>query len=181
LPVPLYHTDSNAESCFVLPLEPVNWLPGQGLHLRGPLGTGFSLPVSARRVALVAFGESVLILQGLIKPALKQGAAVVIVTDSALDDDLPSAVEVQPFSALNDVLGWADYAAFDVAREALFQLRERLGDGQQAAAGYEAQVFVRMPVPCGGVAECGVCAVNVRSGWRLGCKDGPVFALRDLF
>src|SRR5512135_1414493 len=31
------------------------WRPGTRLYLRGPLGNGFSLPPSARRIALVAF------------------------------------------------------------------------------------------------------------------------------
>lgn len=180
LPVPLYHTDSSAESCLVLPLEPVMWMPGQSLHLRGPLGTGFSLPLSARRVALAAWDGSGLILRGLIRQALKQGAAVVVLSDAVINDELPSAVEVQPFSVLADVLSWADYVAFETTRTALDELRERFRGEKQGSAKLEAQVFVQIPKPCGGTAECGVCAVHLRSGWRLGCKDGPVFALREL-
>ncbi len=179
LPVPLFHTESSAESCLVAPAEPVTWLPGERLQLRGPLGNGFTLPAGARRVALISFERSMLIVRGLISPALKQGAAVVAVTDGT-HDDLPDAVEVQPLAALDEILAWADFAAFDVALAGLTQWRERLGALKQTLAGTEAQVFIRMPVPCGGIAECGVCAVNIRSGWRLGCKDGPVFAVRDL-
>jgi hypothetical protein len=30
------------------------------------------------------------------------------------------------------------------------------------------------------MADCGVCGVKGRRGWRLACKDGPVFDLNDL-
>jgi NAD(P)H-flavin reductase len=35
-------------------------------------------------------------------------------------------------------------------------------------------------MPCGGVADCGACAVETRLGWKLACEDGPVFDLIDL-
>ncbi len=144
------------------------------LALRGPLGRGFLLPPSARKVALIPFDEDASRLRALVAPALKQGAAVVLLGDSDMGS-LPDEVEVQPFSLLEDVLAWADYAAFDVLRENLPGLRERLGGSNRVWAGKEAQVLVRTPLPCGGVAECGVCAVTLKSGWKMACKDGPVF------
>jgi dihydroorotate dehydrogenase electron transfer subunit len=93
---------------------------------------------------------------------------------------LPDEVEIQPFSVLEEVLAWADYIAFDVSRENLPGLRERLEKVKQASAGREAQVLVRTPVPCGGVAECGVCAVRLKSSPKLACKEGPVFDLREI-
>ncbi|RPJ25477.1 MAG: hypothetical protein EHM33_14405, partial [Chloroflexi bacterium] len=137
-------------------------------------GRGFVLPVLARKVGLVAFDDSPARLRGLVLPALKQGAAVVLVCNSA-PEALPDDVEVQPISALQEIVEWADYLAFDVGRENLNQLRELLGKLNQVAAGKAAQALVRTPVPCGGVADCGVCAVNLTSNWRLACKDGPVF------
>jgi len=175
LPIPLFHTDSNAESFLSALPESRAWLPGQELFLRGPLGKGFELPQSARRVALIAYDETPIRLRGLIRPALKQGAAVVVVSDFSVGA-LPDEVEVQPPSALEEVLSWADYVALDVTRENLPECRERLGKMKQASAWKEAQVFIRLPVTCGGMADCGVCAVPVKSGWKLGCKDGPVLA-----
>jgi NAD(P)H-flavin reductase len=179
LPVPLFHTDSTPEG-FTAP-SPVgtSWSPGLALSLRGPLGHGFTLPLSARRIGLVAFDDAPARLRGLIRQALKQDAAVVLVCASP-PQDLPDDVEVQPLSAMNDIVEWADYVAFDVARENLNRWRETLGQQNQAAARLEAQVLIRTPIPCGGVAECGVCAVTLRSDWKLACKDGPVFDWRDL-
>jgi dihydroorotate dehydrogenase electron transfer subunit len=156
---------------------PDSWHPGLELHLRGPLGRGFTLPSSARKVGLVAFDDkrsSPARLRGLIQPALNQDAAVVLVCDAA-PENLPDDVEVQPLSVLQEIVEWADYLACDVARANLDQLRERLGKLKQLAAGKDAQVLVRTPVPCGGVADCGICAVNLKSDWKLACKDGPVF------
>jgi hypothetical protein len=118
-------------------------------------------------------------LRGLIHPALKRGAAIVVVSNFDIGD-LSNEVEAQPLSALGEVMAWADYAAFDVARGNLFELKERLGGTKQLSASYEAQVLIRTSMPCGGVADCSACAVSLKSGWQLACKDGPVFGLRDI-
>ncbi|HSB00912.1 MAG TPA: hypothetical protein VLE49_09710, partial [Anaerolineales bacterium] len=127
-----------------------------------------------RKVGLVAFDDSPARLKGLIRPALKQEAAVVLVC-AATPENLPDEVEVQPISTLQDIAEWADYLALDVARAHLNQLTGQLGKRKQLSAGGETQVLIRTAVPCGGVADCGVCAVKLKSDWRLACKDGPVF------
>jgi hypothetical protein len=179
LPVPLYYTDSAPEGFISAPPLPESWMPGRQIFLRGPLGRGFVIPVSASKVALVAFDDAPLRLRGLIRLALKQGAAVVLVTDFAVDN-LSDEVEAQPLSALQDVLAWADFVAFDVARVNLFELREKLRVMKQVQAVCEAQVLIRTAVPCGGIADCGVCGVSLKFGWQLACKDGPVFELREI-
>ena len=50
-----------------------------------------------------------------------------VLVSNMVMDDMPEAVEVQPLQALTDIYQWADYAAFDVARENLHQLGEMLG------------------------------------------------------
>ena len=177
LPVPLYSTESTPES--FIAAAPDSWLPGQEIHLRGPLGRGFSLPVASQKVALVTFDDAPVHVRALILPALKQNAAVVLVCGTD-DDSLPDDVEVQPLSALKEVLFWADYAAFQVLRENLPVLMARLGETDQMSVKCEAQVFVETPVPCGGIADCGVCAVMTKSSWKMACKDGPVFDLKEL-
>ncbi len=179
LPVPLFYTDSAPEGFMAASPFPDSWMPGMSLSLRGPLGHGFVIPAAARKVALVAFDDSPLRLRGMIRPALKQGAAVVLVSGSAMDH-VSDEVEMQPLSALSEIMAWADYAAFDVARANLFELREKLGVKNQILAAYEAQVLIRTSMPCGGVADCGVCAVSLPSGWQMTCKDGPVFDLREI-
>lgn len=179
LPASLFYTDSALEGFIASPLMPHSWMPGMQIALRGPVGRGFSVPVSARKVALVAFDAAPWRLRGLIRQALKQGAAVVVVSDFPVGE-LSDDVEVQPSAALHEVLAWADYAAFDVARENLFALREKLGMMKQVSSAVEAQVLIRTAMPCGGGADCAVCAVSLKSGWQLACKDGPVFDLREV-
>ena len=179
LPVPLFSTESTPGGFIASAPIPDFWTPGTIITLRGPLGRGFELPPSARKVALVPFDDSPARLRGLIQPALGQGAGVVLVSDSD-GERLPDEVEVQPFSALDEILAWADYIAFDVGRENLPGFRERLGDLSQLSVRKDAQVLIYTPVPCGGVAECGVCAVTLKFGWKLACKDGPVFDLREI-
>ena len=174
LPVPLFYTDSVPQGFIAAAPVTTAWTPGLVLHLRGPLGRGFSLPLAARKVGLVALDDDPSCLKGLIRPSLKQNAAVVLVSGS-VPENLPDDVEVQPLSALHDILAWTDYVAFDTARENLHSLRERLGKRNQLAAGLGAQILIRTPIPCGGIAECGVCAVTLSSQWKLACKDGPVF------
>ncbi len=185
LPVPIFYTDS-APGGFISTASE-KWTPGEMLYLRGPLGRGFSLPTSARKVGLVAFDNSPACLRGLIQPALKQEASVVMVSDWN-GDDLPDEVEVHPLSALEEILKWADYVAIDIDRENLRQFMERLEQRNQLSAvrarvelsRNDAQVLIHTPMPCGGIAECGVCAVATKSGWQMACKDGPVFDLNDL-
>lgn len=179
LPVPLFPTESTPRGFRSAPPLPLGWRPGDLLTVRGPLGRGFALPGSARRIALIAFDDSPARLQGLIPTALQQNAEVVLVSDASAAD-LPEIVEVQPLQAMTEILQWADYAALDVDRGNLSQLRERLGKGGQVLGKCEAQVLVRAPMPCGGIAECGVCAVILRHEWRMACRDGPVFDSKGL-
>lgn len=177
LPVPVFYTDSASQGFTTIASDA--WKPGDLLYLRGPLGRGFTLPITVRKIGLVAFDDSPARLRGLIRPALRQDASVVLVCNSAADG-LPDDVEVQPLSALEEIVKWADYLAVDVSRENLLELRERLGEWNRVSALSEAQILIRTPMPCGGVAECGVCAVTTKSNWRLACKDGPVFDWREI-
>jgi NAD(P)H-flavin reductase len=179
LPVSLFYTDSAPAGFIAAAPVPDSWSLQAEIKLRGPLGHGFTLPISARKLGLVAFDNSPMRLHGLIQPALYQDAAVVLICNSTADN-LPDEVEVLPLSALSEIIAWADTVMFDVVRENLPELRERVEALNQIPALKEAQVLVRTPVPCGGVAECGICAVTVKSSWRMACKDGPVFTLREL-
>ena len=177
LPVPIFYTDSALQGFIATAQNP--WNPGQELFLRGPLGRGFTLPLSVRKIGLVAFDGSPACLRGLIQPTLKQDASVVLVLNGNIAD-LPDEVEVQPLSALEEILQWADYIAVDVDRQNLDSLKERLIKQKQLPAVRDAQVLIRTPMPCGGIAECGVCAVVTKSTWQMACKDGPVFDLREI-
>jgi dihydroorotate dehydrogenase electron transfer subunit len=175
----IFAASSLADGFLAAPPIPKTWTPGTHLHLRGPLGHGFELPEKVRRIGLIAFDDSPRRLLPLLDLASKQDAAITLVCAEP-PEDLPLQVEVQPLRALNEVSAWADYLAIDAARESLPELKSKLGLNNLANIRYEAQVLVRVPMPCGGLAECGVCAVAASKGRRLACEDGPVFDLKEL-
>jgi hypothetical protein len=118
LAVPVFLAGTCPEGFLAAPPLPRTWYPGLTLSLRGPLGHGFILPASARRVALAAIDVSPAYLLGLIQPAHAQGAAISLVCDDRPDDPsiaeysghgLPADVEIRPLAALAEVCAWADY------------------------------------------------------------------------
>jgi hypothetical protein len=111
--------------------------------------------------------------------ALEGGAAVVLVAET-IPWGFPTEVEVQPLSAAAEAAAWADYLAIDIERDYLPESLELLGGQTRKSGPSVAQVLVSTDMPCGGLAECGVCAVRTRKGWKLVCKDGPVFELSEL-
>jgi dihydroorotate dehydrogenase electron transfer subunit len=175
-PAGLLPTPSGFE---IAPPLPPGWTSGTRLVARGPLGRGFTLPGSARQVALVAAHGSPHPLIPLAGAALVQGAAVALYA-RRVPAGLPSEVEVLPLDALAEVLGWADFIAIQMQPGGLGALRRRLGLAPHAILPVPAQVLLQVPMPCGGTGECGICAVATRKGWKLTCKDGPVFDFNEL-
>ncbi len=171
----LFPAEIFSDGFLAAPPVPSSWRPGIQLYLRGPLGRGFSLPPRARRLALLAFRCSSRVLLALLKPAFKQGAAVTLVAER-IPEDLPLDVEAQPLSSLPDVCRWADYLALDLPREQLPDVRAALHDLRPVMKA-EGQVLVRTPMPCGALAACGVCSVQMGRETLLACDDGPVFDL----
>jgi hypothetical protein len=157
------------------PPIPPKWRPGDKLTLRGPLGKGFILPSTARRVGLVPLGETTARLLPLVRLALQQGAEVAIFTDTPLPR-LPTQVEANPLRALPEALSWADFLAFDGAPEHYNGLSETYGLSPQIPLPCPAQSLIYRPMPCGGLADCGVCALEgIGKKQILVCVDGPVF------
>lgn len=179
LAVPLFLASTSPNGFRCAPPIPVDWKPSDIINIRGVLGHGFSIPVSAKKIALIAYEESFARLQGLIPLALKQNAEIVVLSDNK-EIDLPEIIEIQPMQSLNEILTWADYVAIDIARQNLNQLKEKLGKQEQNKIRYEAQILIHASMPCGGVAECGVCALSLSHEWKMICKDGPVFELNEI-
>lgn len=179
LPASIFNAGPAPGGFLIAPPIPRTWQLGTSLSMQGPLGHGFSIPASARCIALVALGETSARLRPLLVEALGNDASVVLVSDLELSG-LPHEVEIQPVAALEEVVQWADFLAMDLLHESLPGLREMLGLGEHDKVRLEAQVLTLTPMPCGGMGECGVCAVKVRRGWKMACKDGPVFDLKEL-
>ncbi len=164
---------------------PSKWGPGAVLTLRGPLGHGFAPPDEINHLALATLGAGLERLLPLACPALDSGADVAIFTPEPLPADflafLPPAIEVHPLTALAESFAWIDFLALELSRQTLPDLRSILGLPPHIKIPCRTQALVTTPMPCGGMADCGACAVPAHRGYKLACKDGPVFDLNQLF
>jgi dihydroorotate dehydrogenase electron transfer subunit len=161
------------------PPVPPEWSPGMQLRLRGPAGHGFELPASSTHIALAVLGDSPARLLALAAAGLAQERAVALFSDGRLPD-LPASLEAFPLSALPEAIDWADYLAIDLPVEKLPDWRRQLRLPEETPLPWAGQALISLPMPCGGRAECGACALLLRRKWKLACKDGPVFDLREL-
>lgn len=175
----LFAAEYRTNGFVAAPPVPSGWLPGAVLDVRGPLGNGFVLPPGARRVALIAFNDDPAPLLPLVGDAVRQAAAVALVCASP-PPELPLQVEVHPPVALTDICTWSDYAAFHVERNSVDTLLQTLARRQGPVMGGSAQALVRTAMPCGGLANCGMCTVRTKNGPQLACVEGPVFELSSL-
>ncbi len=179
LPAALFARFSTGGSLLAAPPLPASWKVGDRLRLRGPCGKGFRFPPGARKVALAALDGNPYRLEGLAAQALSRQAEVALYC-AFVPADLPAAVEILPLDLLPGALQWADFLAIEIALPGLAGLAERLNLPAGQSSPCPTQVLAATAMPCGGAAECGVCAVRTRRGWRLACLDGPVFDYNQL-
>jgi len=187
LPAVLFLGQKDEDGFWAAPPLPSAWQPGLELNLRGPFGRGFQLPAYARHVALAALASTPDRLLPLAVQALASGREVTLfcdLTESSLLLDLPAEVEVDALAAFPAALPWADVVCLDLPASTVPELRVRLGLQAGERISCPAQALILAPMPCAGLADCGVCAVPLRgsrgssqTSFALACKDGPVFDL----
>lgn len=175
LPTGLYTAMDEQGEWYLAGAVPAGWQTGIRLTIQGPVGSGFNLPPAARRVVCVSLDERAHYLMPVMLQALALGAEVVFAGEQN-PLRLPELVEVFGLERWEEWWDWADYIAVQgslPAAAAFFQKIDR-----QKPSGIKraiAEVLIRQSVFCGGMAECGVCAVPLRRGLSLICRHGPVF------
>ena len=174
---PLFPTGDWSKGFLAAPPYPESWRPGTELALNGPLGKGFRLPGMTQRLAMIALGESNARLLPLASVSESVRYSVTLFSDAPLGE-LPPDLEAYPLKEVGESLSWADFFAIDLPLEKLDILADQLGDSTQMPAELRGQVLVQAAMPCGGMGQCGVCALRVKHSWKLACKDGPVFDLQ---
>lgn len=178
LPAALFRVGSASQAIFQSVDDlPKGWGPGTLLTLRGPLGKGFAIPADVRHLALASFGNTISRLLPLISE--NQDADIAIFTEATLPA-LPLAVEAHPLRFLSEAILWADFMALDIPLSKFGGLRAALNLDDHQSVPCHAQALIETAMPCGAVAECGVCAVPAKKGYKLACIDGPVFDLKQL-
>lgn len=176
---PLFLTGYDRQGFLAAPPFPDSWRPGTELSLYGPLGQGFHLPADISRLGLIALGGTKARLMPLVNPSRSTYFSVTLFSDAPIIN-LPPDLEAYPLRDLAEALSWADFFAVDVDLEHLSGLAEHFENIPKGIAGLRGQVLIHASMPCGSLADCGVCAVKVKNSWKLACKDGPVFDLQDL-
>jgi hypothetical protein len=176
---PLFAASLPGRQILLAPPLPPGWGPGTRLQVRGPLGKGFSLPTSCRRLALAALDCPPALLFGLVAQALSQGAAVSLHA-SLPPEGLADDVEILPLEMLPGSLSWADAFCAALPLGQLTKIRRLAGLKVHQRFQISAQALLLTPMPCGGLGGCGVCAVPTSQGWKQACGAGPVFDLNHL-
>jgi NAD(P)H-flavin reductase len=152
---------------------PSDWQPGDHLLVRGPLGKGFSLPRHTSRLALAALGEDCAHLLPLASTVLASGGEIALFTDHRYHH-LPTQLEITPLSNLEEGLMWANFLAVSGSLDEVVGLKGTLYPKKIMPC--PAQALILMPMPCGALGSCGVCALMDSKGQiKLACEDGPVF------
>jgi NAD(P)H-flavin reductase len=177
LPATLWPIETSGSQLKVIAESVPGWNIGAEVHLRGPFGLGFRLPSSVMRVALVPFGRGrALGLMPLARELLAQHKEVTLVSEMP-PANLPPSIEVLPPEQIDEAKAWADALALICTIDEVAELKLWLGERKLRQT---AQVLIQSEMPCTGLANCGICSVKTKTGWKLACKEGPVFELEEL-
>ena len=151
--------------------------PGEYVSMLGPVGRIAPLLPYATNVLLVG-GSQPQILLPLAAQALERSSEVTLLLTEpypveVLDPQIEVRSGVLP-QILDDFSGWA-HQMFIQSHDALpTDLHHK---AQHCAE--EVYALISTPMPCG-TGACHACAIHLHRGWRLGCRDGPIFKLADL-
>jgi hypothetical protein len=179
LPFPLFAAGKTSQGVLIAPPIPERWQPGTVLELSGPFGKGYQLSKNVQHLMLVVLGGTIDRILPMGISALNQDTSVTLFADAPLPA-LPPSIEAYPLSLIAENLQWADFVIADMPIASLADWRERFGMPMDEPLPCPGQALVISPMPCGGLADCGVCAIPFRRTWKMCCKDGPVFDLNNL-
>jgi NAD(P)H-flavin reductase len=179
LSVPLYSCGLKESQYTSLVTTGQNWHPGDLLTIRFPLGKGFSLPGTVKRLLMVSGTNNPLRLLPVAARVINGGGETAFFTHH-LPDRLPVEIEVLTRDQVAEAIAWADGIIGDIPLSRLLVWKNLIAGEGSIPQKKTIQVLVDTPIACGGAAECGVCAVKTRHGWKNACTDGPVFPLSEL-
>jgi len=167
---------------------------GDPLDLLGPLGSGFEVHPTSRRLLLVAGGIGIAPLVALAEHALAVERSVVLVIgdrtsarvypERLLPSGVKAVVATEDGSAgfhgmATDLLPRLALEAdqvFACGPLAMYRAMSRMSD---ELGGRPVQVLLEVVLGCG-MGACLGCTVETSQGPRLVCRDGPVFDLDDI-
>lgn len=173
--------------------------PGEKIDILGPLGNGFSASKSNSKSILVAGGIGVAPLlalaQALVKSKKNQIHAIIGARDRKrlLCSEDFNELGIKPIIATDD----GSYGKKGFASDVLDEMLKKVGADLPTIfacgpepmlreiahivrkRGMECYASLEENIACG-VGACLGCAVKTKSGYKLVCKDGPVFNLNEI-
>ena len=172
---------------------------GDEIDVLGPLGNGFSVPKGKKDFIIVAGGIGVAPLVSLAESLAKIKKAEVCAVIGArsgkalLCEDHFKKIGIKTMAATDDGTCGKKCLATGVLSEFLAGKKGprpvifACGPGPMLKAtahiakerGLECYVSLEENIACG-VGACLGCAIKTRSGYRLVCKDGPVFNAKEI-
>ena len=158
---------------------PFAWQPGVSLSIRYPMGKGFVIPSSARRLLMVSAATNPLRLLPAAGEVLAAGGEAALFSYSQPNEISPE-IELLTRDQLQDACAWADCIIGDSSIDHLPVWKGMVTRGDSAGSKRNIQVLIDTPMACHGTADCGVCAVKTKHGWMNACSDGPVFQLAEV-
>lgn len=191
-------TQGNVALLYSIVGSGTRWLAGlksgDEIDVLGPLGRGFSISASTRRLLLVAGGIGIsplifLAIQAVKKgleiklllgvstkaqlypkPLLPEGIEIVLVTEdgSAGKKGLVTDYLEQLATRADQVCACGPVGMYKAmeAKKALWQCKS-------------VQVSLETRMGCG-IGACFGCTINTKAGLKRVCRDGPVFELQDI-
>jgi dihydroorotate dehydrogenase electron transfer subunit len=173
-----------------------SWLarqqPGMTIDMLGPLGHGWNIRPEASNLLLIGEGPLLASLLLLVNLALERELAVTLIhlvehaTEAYPSALLPPELEYQVLAGeratealraeINAYSAWADLICCNVQENTLNILARGSTRWREK---HFVQSIPQRSLMCA-TATCLACQLETRHGPRLLCREGPVFALRDL-
>jgi dihydroorotate dehydrogenase electron transfer subunit len=168
---------------------------GEKLNILGPLGKGFSIGPTSKKLLLVAGGIGIAPLTFLAQQALAQEKSVTLLLGAHAKDELypqkllPNGIETIVTTEdgsygeegkVTDILSrYVNLADQIYACGPLAMYKTIAGERQQWQDKKSVQVSLEVRMGCG-IGACFSCSIKTKNGMKRVCLDGPVFNLDDV-
>src|SRR5512133_2473173 len=176
LPIALFPCGMQGQQFTCTPPKTCNWHAGDLISIRYPLGKGFSMSGSIQRLLMISGTTNSLRVLPAARDVLEKGGEAALFAYNHPGQISPE-IELLTRDQLSDAVAWADCIIGDSAIDNLPVWKNMATARVRSDNKRNIQVLVDTPMICAGSAECGVCAVKTRHGWKRACTDGPVFPL----
>lgn len=207
-PLSIHRLDGNNLALLVAVVgKGTDWLSnrqaGDSLDLLGPLGNGFSIQPTAKKLLLVAGGIGIAPLCFLASEAVTQGKKVTLLMGASsavnllpeghlthgllTDEVLPFNINIMKITddgsegfrglATDVIVDYVDRVdqIFACGPLAMYRTMAQMPE----LKGKSVQISLEVRMGCG-LGVCYGCTVKTKRGLRQVCKDGPVFELDDI-